>query len=80
MELSVAKEFLLYGLIINYTVLIVWFCAFSLAHDFVYRIHSRWFKLSNETFDAIHYVGMAFYKLGILIFNLAPLLAIMMIG
>jgi hypothetical protein len=39
-------------------------------------MHTRWFKLSVETFDAIHYVGMATYKLGIILLNLVPLLAL----
>jgi hypothetical protein len=45
-------------------------------HDFVYRFHTRWFSLSLQTFDTIHYGGMAIYKLGILLLNLAPLLAL----
>jgi hypothetical protein len=39
-------------------------------------MHTRWFKLSVETFDAIHYAGMATYKLGIILLNLVPLLAL----
>ncbi|WP_257387208.1 DUF6868 family protein [Tahibacter caeni] len=30
----------------------------------------------TAAFDAIHYGGMAVYKIGILLFNLAPLLAL----
>jgi len=74
------KPFLLYCTLINYAVLLVWFAAFSLAHDFVYRLHSRWFALSVETFDAIHYGGMAVYKIGILLLNLAPLLGLWMLS
>ena len=39
-------------------------------------LHGRWFKLPDATFDAIHYGGMAAYKIGIMLFNLAPLLAL----
>ena len=49
---------------------------FAFAHDWMYRLHSRWFRLSVETFDAIHYAGMAAYKLAILLLNLVPLLAL----
>jgi hypothetical protein len=69
------KEFLLYCLAFNYAVLIIWSAVFILAHDWMYRLHSRWFKLSVETFDALHYAGMAVYKIGIFLLNLAPLIA-----
>jgi hypothetical protein len=42
----------------------------------MYRLHTRWFKLSVETFDAIHYAGMSVYKIGVILFNLAPLAAL----
>ena len=69
------KALLLYSLAINYAILMIWFAAFSLAHDWMYRLHRRWFRLSPETFDALHYAGMAFYKIGIIMFNIAPLVA-----
>jgi len=69
------KTVLLYSLVFNYLVLIIWFGVFSLAHDSLYRIHNRWFGLSVETFNAIHYASMAFYKIGILLLNMAPLIA-----
>jgi hypothetical protein len=34
------------------------------------------FRLSNEQFDAIHYTGMSIYKIGILLFNLVPLVVL----
>ena len=69
------KTLLLYSLAFNYALLMTWFAAFSLAHDRLYRLHSRWFRLSPEAFDALHYAGMAFYKIGIIILNIAPLVA-----
>ena len=54
----------------------IWFGVFVFAHDWMYRMHSRWFKLSVETFDAIHYAGLAVYEIGILLVNLVPLVAV----
>ncbi|MDO9270776.1 MAG: hypothetical protein Q7T96_16860 [Methylobacter sp.] len=51
------KALLIDSLAFNYVILILWFGVFSLAHDSMYRLHSRWFRLSVETFDAIHYAG-----------------------
>jgi len=69
-------EILLWCVGINYGLLLLWFVGFAFAHDWMYRLQSRWFRLSVETFDAIHYAGMAAYKLAILLLNLAPLLAL----
>jgi hypothetical protein len=67
---------LLWCLGINYGVMLVWFGVFVYAHDWMYRLHARWFKLPVETFDAIHYAGLAIYKIGVLLFNLVPLIAL----
>ena len=76
MLLQDLKPFLLYCTLINYVILLIWFAAFSFAHDGLYRLHSRWFKISPEHFDALHYGGMAVYKIGVLVLNLAPLIAL----
>jgi hypothetical protein len=70
------KALLLYSLAFNYAILIIWFGVFSLAHDSMYRLQSRWFNLSVETFDAIHYASMALYKIGIMLLNITPLIAL----
>jgi hypothetical protein len=57
-----------------------WFLAFTLAHDWIHQIHSRWFRLPVEHFDVIHYAGMAIYKIGILLFNLVPYVALRIVG
>ncbi|WP_313231442.1 DUF6868 family protein [Stenotrophomonas acidaminiphila] len=69
-------RFLLWSLAFNYAVLLTWFLAFVTARDALRRLHGRWFALPDASFDAIHYGGMAAYKIGILLFNLAPLAAL----
>lgn len=76
MAMTTLRDVLIWSLIFNYIILMVWFAAFTLAHDWMYRLHSRWFRLSRETFDAIHYGGMSAYKIGVLLLNLAPLVAV----
>ncbi|HBN54494.1 MAG TPA: hypothetical protein DD456_10885 [Stenotrophomonas sp.] len=67
---------LLWSLAFNYAVLLTWFIVFICARGALRRLHGRWFALPQATFDAIHYGGMAAYKIGILLFNLAPLAAL----
>jgi hypothetical protein len=76
MDLSTLRDVLIWSLAVNYGVLLVWFAVFCLAHDWIYRTHSRWFRLSREAFDAINYGGMAVYKIGVLLLNVAPLIAL----
>ena len=74
------RDVLLWCTGINYAVLLVWFGVFVFAHDWMYRIHGRWFKFSLETFDAIHYAGLAVYKIGIILLNLVPLIALYIVS
>ncbi len=76
MNISDTHDFLLYSLIINYLILLLWFGVFVLAHDWIYRLHTRWFNISMQTFDTIHYSGIAIYKIGIILLNLVPLLVL----
>ena len=76
MTLTFLYQFLLWCSLINYAVLTMWFFVFMVARERIYRLHSIWFRLSPSQFDAIHYAGMSFYKLSVLLFNIAPCLAI----
>lgn len=80
MNVTLVSEFLLWCLVINYIILLWWFAAFVFAHGWMFRLHSRWFRLSEERFDSIHYTGMAIYKIGILLFNLVPYIALCIVA
>lgn len=72
-------RFLLWSLAVNYAVLLTWFLAFVFAKGWMRKLHGKWFNLSDSSFDAIHYGGMAIYKIGILLFNLTPLIALFLL-
>jgi hypothetical protein len=61
---------------VNYAVLILWFAVFLFAHDWLYRLHTRWFRLSPEGFDTVNYAGIAAYKIGNMLFFLVPALVL----
>ena len=79
MIIETLRDMFLWCTVINYVVLLGWFLVFILAHDWIYRFHSRWFQLPVERFDTIHYAGMAVYKIGILLFNLVPYVALLIV-
>ncbi|TCH62966.1 DUF6868 family protein [Acinetobacter sp. ANC 4862] len=76
MNLDFWFRFLLSSVLINYIILMIWFLAIIFARDWIKQVHGKWFNLSDATFDAIHYGGMAVYKIGILLFNLVPLITL----
>jgi hypothetical protein len=80
MNLEIARDVLLWCAVINYGVLLWWFLLFRFAHDWMYRIHGRWFRMPAEQYDAIHYAAMAIYKIGIILFNLVPYVALRIVG
>ena len=80
MTLETIRSTLAWCAVIDIVLLIWWFLFFTLAHDWTYRMHSKWFKLSVERFDAIHYAGMALFKISIWLFNLVPYFALRIVG
>ena len=80
MSIETARDALLWCAVINYGVLLLWFLVFRAAHDRLHRFHGRWFRLSAEQFDAIHYGAMAVYKVGVLLINLVPYVALRIVG
>lgn len=76
MTLQLMGRLLMFCTLINYGILLVWFLVFVFARDWMRDLHGKWFDLSRERFDAIHYAGMAGYKLLIMVFNLVPWIAV----
>ncbi len=72
MTIEVARSFLLWCTVINYGALLIWFLIFVFAHDWILRIHGRWFRLPRDQFDALHYAGMSIVKMVVILFNLGP--------
>lgn len=80
MSIETAQDFFLWCAAVNYGVLLLWFLFFRFAHDWMQRLHGRWFRLSVERFDTLHYACMAIFKLAILLFNLAPYVALRIVA
>ena len=80
MTTDIICEVLGWCTVINIGILLFWWLCLVLAHDWVYGIHRKWFKLSIEKFDEIHYISIAFFKICIFTFNIAPYFALRIIG
>ncbi|MHC4140014.1 MAG: DUF6868 family protein [Planctomycetota bacterium] len=60
----------------NMGLLLYWFLFIMFAHDWVYRVHSKWFKIPVENFDTVHYAGMMYFKIAIFVFIIVPYFAL----
>ena len=65
--------------VINMAIMLGWFLAVVFAHNFMLRMHTRWFRISEERFDEIHYTMMGYYKLAVMLFNLVPYLVLRLV-
>lgn len=75
----VLRDALFWCALVNFGFLFVWFVFFRLVHERIYRLHTRWFHISREGFDTIHYAGIAFYKILVLVFNAVPWIVLCLI-
>jgi len=80
MSMEMARNALLWCAVLNYGLVVVWFLLYVLAREWLYRLWGRWFRLTAEQFDTINFTGMALYKVGILLFNLVPYVALRIVG
>lgn len=80
MTVALLREFLGWCTLINLIFLYLWFFLIVFARDWLYGLHRRWFNLSKEQFDVIHYSGMAVFKLGVILLNLTPYIVILLIS
>ena len=79
MTIELLREVLGWCAIINMGGLLYWFLWVVIAHDLVYRIHNRMFKIPVETFNAIHYSGMLFFKIIIFVFIIIPYFVLLIV-
>jgi len=76
MSVEMMRTTLLWCTALNYGMLVLWFVIYLTAREQLYALWRSWYRLSNEQFDILNFAGMAFYKIGIFLFNLAPYVAL----
>ena len=76
MNIEQIRDALLYCTVMNFALLALWGLLCVLPHEWMYRAAARLFRCSAAQFDTVNYAGIVFYKIGILLFNLIPYLAL----
>jgi hypothetical protein len=76
-DIEILRRFLAWCVVFNWVSLALWWLILKTAGDWVYGVHSRWaVEIPRQSFDTIHYAGMALYKMVIFVFALVPYLVL----
>lgn len=74
------REMLGWCSLINIGLMALSFIILCVMRSFVYRMHTQWFPMSEQTFNAILYSYLGIYKILIIVLNLVPWLALSFMG
>ncbi len=80
MTVELVRDFLAWCLVVNIVALLAWWLLFMAMGDWICKWHGRWFGLPEERVRTMHYGGMLLFKGLIFLFNLAPYLALRIVG
>ena len=80
LDLTELKSLLGWCLVINYGVLLIWFGFVKGARDWIFGLHSRLFGVERDIVQAEHFTLFGQFKLLVMVFNLAPWLALLIMG
>ena len=64
--------------ILGYLLLLIWFALYLIAPSMMYT-QGKWFGLTAHEVDLIHYCGIAFTKICVLLFFVFPYIAIRLV-
>lgn len=70
------RQFFLGCTLINLAILLLWTGVFRVARERIHRLWQFWFPLKPEQFDMIAVSILGLFKIGIILFNLAPYLVL----
>ena len=79
MDLDSIRAFFMWSTILNVALLSLSSLICVCAKDWAYRIHSKWFAISRETFNVAIYSFLGLYKVLIFVFNLIPYIALLIV-
>ena len=78
-RLEATTKILIRCFILNFALILVWFCFFLISARWGYEFQSKIFDITRHEFVLINYCGIAFAKLCNIIFFLFPYVAIRLV-
>ena len=80
MDIQTLTAFFMWCTILNLALLVLSLLICLGAGDWIYSMHGKWFSISRETFNVAIYSFLGLYKVFILVFNLIPYIALLIVG
>jgi len=80
MDIETMTRFFMWCSILNMGLLLISFLLVAFAGNFIYRMHTKWFPMSRETFNTVIYSFIGLYKILVFAFNIVPWIALALIG
>ena len=80
MDIAAARAFFMWCTILNGGLLIVSFLICAFAGDWVFRMHGKWYPIPRDAFNLAIYSLLGLGKLFVVMFNLVPYLALVIVG
>ena len=77
MDIQMLTTFFMWCTLLNVGLLILSFLMLFFAGDFVYKMHSKYFSMTRESFDASLYLIIGLYKIAVFVLNLVPWVALL---
>ncbi len=80
MDMEMLTRFFTWCTILDGALLVLWTIMFMLAPGFIYRMQSRLFPIPRETYNTVIYSFLGLFKIVFIVFNVVPLVALLIIG
>ena len=80
MDIDSIRAFFMWCTILNFALLSLSSLICICAGDWVYRIHSKLFSISRETFNMAIYSFLGLYKVLVFVFILIPYVALLIVA
>ena len=79
MTITTLKTFFMRNTILNLGIMIVWTIVLASTPNFMYRMQTKWFPMSQESFNVVVYSALAMYRIVFVVFNLVPYVALLIV-
>jgi hypothetical protein len=80
MDLRTLTDFFIWCSVINGGLLVLWTLAVLIIPETVYRLQNWWMPIPRETHNLVMYSFLGLFKVIFLVFNLVPLVALLIAG
>ncbi|HEU5116664.1 MAG TPA: hypothetical protein VFT74_08300 [Isosphaeraceae bacterium] len=80
MNLRTLRRLFLWCTLINFGVLLLWTVISVLPHGWMFNLWGHWFRLKPEQFEFVLFLGLLLDKVLILVFNIVPYLALLIVS